>query len=50
MGDHDRAFTEFDNAIEAKDSGLIYLKKDAFLDPIREDPRYSALIGKLNFP
>ena len=50
MEDRDRAFEEFDNAIETKDSGLIYLKKDAFLDPIREDPRYRALLGSLNFP
>lgn len=50
LGDKDRAFAEFDNAITAKDSGLDYLKVDPFLDPIRNDPRYAALLRRLNFP
>ncbi len=50
LGDRDRAFVELDNALKVKDAGLIYLKSDAFLDPIRDDPRYAALITKLNFP
>ena len=50
LGDKDRAFAEFENAIGAKDSGLVYLKKDPFLDPIRSDPRYAALLRRLNFP
>lgn len=50
LGDSDRAFAEFDNAIEARDSGLVYLKVDPFLDPIRPDPRYAALVKRLNFP
>jgi serine/threonine-protein kinase len=50
LGEADRAFAEFDNAVAAKDAGLLYLKGDPFLDPIRGDPRYSALLKKLNFP
>jgi TolB-like protein len=50
LGDADRAFAQFDNAIAAKDSGLVYFKGDPFLDPIRGDPRYAALLKKLNFP
>lgn len=50
LGDKDRAFAEFDNAINAKDAGLIYLKIDPFLEPIRNDPRYAALLRRLNFP
>ena len=50
LGDKDRAFAEFDNAIAAKDAGLTYLKIDPFLDPIRNDPRYAALLRRLNFP
>lgn len=46
----DQAFAELDNAVAAKDSGLIYLKSDPFLDPIRGDPRYAALLRKLHFP
>lgn len=50
LGDADRAFAEFNNAIRAKDSGLGYLRMDPFLDPIRGDPRYGALLRILNFP
>lgn len=50
LGDRDRAFSEFENAVETKDSGLAYLAKDPFLDPIRSDPRYAALLRRLNFP
>ena len=50
LGDADRAFAEFDNAIAVKDTGLVYLKGDPFLGPIRGDPRYAALLKKLNFP
>jgi tetratricopeptide (TPR) repeat protein len=50
LGDRDRAFAELDNAFRAKDGGLLYLKVDPFLDPIRGDPRYAALLRRLNFP
>jgi serine/threonine-protein kinase len=50
LGQTDRAFAELGNAIAARDAGLIYLKADPFLDPIRGDPRYAALLRKLKFP
>ena len=50
LSDADRAFAAFDKAIEARDPGLIYLKRDPFLDPIRRDPRYAALLKRLKFP
>ena len=50
LGQKDRAFAELDMALAAKDSGLVYLKKDPFLDPIRGDPRFAVLLKKLNFP
>ncbi|MEO6360639.1 MAG: TIR domain-containing protein, partial [Sphingomicrobium sp.] len=50
LGDADRAFAAFDKAIEARDPGLINLKRDPFLDPIRRDPRFAALLKRLKFP
>lgn len=50
LGDKAQAFAELDNAILFKDPGLIYLKADPFLDPIRADPRYATLLSRLNFP
>jgi len=49
-GDADRAFTELDNALDVKDPGLQSLKVEPFLDPIRGDPRFAALLKRLNFP
>lgn len=49
-GNANRAFAEFDDAVRAKDSGLLLLKRDPFVDPIRGDPRYGALLKRLNFP
>lgn len=50
LGDRDQAFAELDAAVRWRDSGLAYLKFDPFLDPIRGDPRYAALLRKLKFP
>ncbi len=50
LGDRGRALAELENAVRAKDAGLIYLKVDPFLDPIRNDPGYTALLRRLNFP
>jgi len=50
LGNVDGAFAELDNAIQVKDAGLTSLKTDPFLDPIRNDRRYAALLKRLNFP
>ena len=50
LGNKDLAFVELQNAVAAKDPGLVDLRIDPFLDPIRGDPRYAALVRKLNFP
>ena len=50
IGDANRAFAELDNAVRAKDPGLQALKVDPWLDPIRGDPRYAALLKRLDFP
>ena len=50
LGQKDLAFAELNNAVAAKDGGLIYLKMDRFLDPLRSDARYTALVQRLRFP
>ena len=49
-GQTDRAFAELDLAFRVKDPGMLYLKVDPFLDPIRGDPRYAPLVKRMNFP
>ncbi len=50
LSDADRAFAAFDKAVETRDGGLVSLKRDPFLDPIRRDPRFAALLQRLKFP
>jgi serine/threonine-protein kinase len=49
-GDRNAAFAELETAATAKDPGLIYVKMDPFLDPLRNDQRYIDLVKRLNFP
>jgi serine/threonine-protein kinase len=48
--ENDQAFATLDKAQDVKDPGLTGLRTDPFLDPIRSDPRYAALLTKLDFP
>ena len=50
LGERDQAFAELDTAVQRRDSGLAYFKLDPFLDPIRGDSRYAALLRRLKFP
>ena len=50
LGNIDGAFAALNRAVEALDPGLYLLKRDPFLDPIRKDPRYAALLTRLDFP
>jgi TolB-like protein/tetratricopeptide (TPR) repeat protein len=50
LGDNDRAFANLEHGYAIKDAGLSGLKTDPFVDPIRSDPRFAALLRKMNFP
>ena len=50
LGNTDGAFAALNKGVEALDPGMIGLKRDPFLDPIRKDPRYLALLTRLDFP
>jgi TolB-like protein/thioredoxin-like negative regulator of GroEL len=50
-GEVDEAFAWLDRAYHQRDAGLAYfLKTDPLLDNIRADPRYAALLLKLELP
>src|SRR6266566_1957651 len=44
------AFQWLDRAFAQRDPGLIEVKTDPLLKSLRHDPRYAALLKKLNFP
>jgi TolB-like protein/cytochrome c-type biogenesis protein CcmH/NrfG len=49
-GEADSAFEWLERAVQHRDAGLGYLKYDPFLRKVRSDPRYGALLRKLNLP
>ena len=44
LGDKKEAFQWLDDAFHAHDAGLVYLKVDPCLDPLRSDPRFEELM------
>ncbi len=50
LGDKDAAFEALNHAWDVRDSGLLSLKTDPYLDPLRGDSRYAALIKRLGLP
>ena len=48
-GDANGALTALERARTIGDSGLVYLATDPLLDPVRRDPRFSALRAALHF-
>ncbi len=47
LGDLDRAFEYLDRAFAEEPASLSYIMTDPTVDPIRDDPRYEALLEKL---
>ena len=50
MGDRDGAITELEAALKVRDPGLAFLPTDQNFDLLRHDPRFAAIVAKLNFP
>ena len=49
-GETDKAFEWLQISFDTHDSGMLALKADPSLHGLREDPRYKALVAKMNFP
>ena len=48
LGETDEAFAWMDRAIDARDPMMVPIKTYWFLDPIRDDPRFHALLRRMN--
>ena len=47
LGDKDKAFEWFDKTGRM---GIVSIKTDAMLDPIRDDPRFHKFVERMNYP
>jgi eukaryotic-like serine/threonine-protein kinase len=47
MGNLDRAFDLLERAFQARSAGLIYLHLDSGYEPLRGDPRFTDLVGRI---
>jgi len=50
VGDKERALTWLEKAYEERDCELRHLKIDPTLDPLRSEPRFQAILRRMNFP
>jgi len=50
LGDHDEAFAWLQAAFEQRNGWLMHMKVNQRYDAVRTDPRYHALIRRLNLP
>ena len=50
LGDKDKAFEELTKAFEARDWELFRLNADPYWIPLRDDPRYTEMLKRLNLP
>ncbi len=50
LGDKERALRALELAFRDRDPSLVYIKVEPALDPLRSDPRFQALLDKMNFP
>ena len=49
-GDRAKALQWLETAWRLRDPGLVYLKTEPLLDPLRNEPRFQAIMRELNFP
>jgi hypothetical protein len=47
LGEFDAAFEWFDRAVEERDQNMMLILSGRHFDPIREDPRFAALLRKM---
>ncbi|MFY9608027.1 MAG: protein kinase [Blastocatellia bacterium] len=50
VADKDEAFRILEKAIEERDSLLVFFKEDPNFDDLHSDPRWKALLRRMNFP
>jgi hypothetical protein len=47
LGEKDKSFAELEKALTDRDSFIIRVNEDPFMDPLRDDPRFTAMLAKI---
>jgi TolB-like protein/tetratricopeptide (TPR) repeat protein len=50
MGDPDCGYQQLEEALRQRSSGLIFLNSAPVFDPVREQPRFQAILDQMGFP
>jgi hypothetical protein len=50
VSDRPKALEWLDTAMRLRDPGLVYLKTNPLVDPLRKEPRFKAIERELKFP
>jgi serine/threonine-protein kinase len=50
LGQRDRALAALERSWQVRDPGMLGMRADPFVDPVRDDPRFAALERKLGLP
>jgi tetratricopeptide (TPR) repeat protein len=50
LGDTAKALEWLVRAVRLPDLGVVYMKTDALMDPLRKEPRFQAIERELRFP
>ncbi len=50
LGDVDQAFSRFNQAVDEREFAMTFIKFTSDVDPLRDDPRFGALLDRIGFP
>jgi len=50
LGKYDQALQQLEKMVDEHRGGVVFLKVDPWYDPVRSDPRFQALLKRMNFP
>jgi tetratricopeptide (TPR) repeat protein len=49
-GNRAKALEWLETALRLRDPGLVFMKTDPLMDPLRQEPRFQAVMRELKFP
>ena len=50
VGEREKAFASLEAALAERSAGLVFLKVERAWDPVRDDPRFAAVVRRIGIP